>query len=104
MLVVTNFLVLSAVTDVTKSPVVGVYPVTALAVPFAPTAVPLAVAFMFVVLGVTVVVKVAPVPSAVSVVCAPNPVIAFAVPSAPTATLVVVALNFVVVGLTVTVG
>ena len=55
--VVTRFFPVSAETDLTKVSVVGLeYPVTAFAVPLAPTAVPLAVALMFVVLGVTVIV------------------------------------------------
>ena len=79
-------------------------PVIAAAVPSAPTAAPLAVAFIFVVLGVTVVVKVASAPSTPSLVGEAYPVTATAVPSAPIAVPDAVALMFVVVGVTVIVG
>ena len=97
--------VVSAVTLLTKFSVLCVpNPVIAAAVPFAPTAVPLAVAFMLVVVGVTVVVNVASDPNAVSVVGAAYPVTAFTVPFAPTAVPEAVALILVVVGVTVMVG
>ena len=65
--VVTSFLFVSAETDLTKVSVVcAPKPVMAAAVPSAPTAVPEAVALIFVVVGVTVVVKVALVPRALA--------------------------------------
>ena len=85
MLVVTKFFPVSALTDLTKVSVVTfAYPVTALAVPSAPTAAPLAVAFIFVVDGVTVIVgalaeKVVPSPSATSLLPPVNVTVELAV-------------------------
>ena len=80
------------------------YDFTKVSVPSAPTAVPVAVALIFVVVGVTLVVNVALVPRAVSVVGDAYPVTAEAVPSAPTAVPVAVALILVVEGVTEIVG
>ena len=104
-LTVTNLFVVSAVTLLTKFSVLWApNPVIAAAVPFAPTAVPLAVAFILVVVGVTVVVNVASDPSTPSVTGAAYPVTTEAVPSAPTAVPEAVALTLVVEGVTVIVG
>ena len=102
--VVTSFLVVSALTDLTNVSVECVpNPVIAAAVPFAPTAVPLAVALMLVVDGVTVVVNVALLPKVEPVLGEAYPVTTEAVPSAPTAAPDAVALILVVVGVTVVV-
>lgn len=65
---------------------------------------PEAVALIFVVVGVTVVVNVAPLPRAVSVVGLSYPVTTVAVPSAPTSVPDAVAFILVVVGVTVVVN